>query len=240
MLRDNRENGGDRRPTAYNVLGEALEMCSMKPMTGFYRDGCCNTGREDIGSHTVCVVVTAAFLDFSKSCGNDLSTPVPEFGFQGLKPGDRWCLCAPRWQEALKQTKRPASFCAPLMRVPCPLLARRPQTTSSRFGVTRTGLADIEYAARSIGVSSHFCAKSITPDGGHLIFAVSRMELIAMSEKENAKSETQILRDAFEGMKGRQPRSDQELKEWLATDEGKEATMFESTSLSRFGEIGRA
>jgi uncharacterized protein (DUF2237 family) len=107
MLRDNRENGGDRRPTAYNVLGEALEMCSMKPMTGFYRDGCCNTGREDIGSHTVCVVVTAAFLDFSKSCGNDLSTPVPEFGFQGLKPGDRWCLCAPRWQEAFEANQAP-------------------------------------------------------------------------------------------------------------------------------------
>jgi len=107
MLRDNRENGGDRRPTAYNVLGEALKMCSMKPMTGFYRDGCCNTGREDIGSHTVCVVVTAAFLDFSKSCGNDLSTPVPEFGFQGLKPGDRWCLCAPRWQEAFEANQAP-------------------------------------------------------------------------------------------------------------------------------------
>ena len=107
MLRDNRENGGDRQPTAYNVLGEPLEMCSMKPMTGFYRDGCCNTGREDIGSHTVCVVMTAAFLDFSKSCGNDLSTPVPEFGFQGLKPGDCWCLCAPRWQEAFEANQAP-------------------------------------------------------------------------------------------------------------------------------------
>ena len=107
MLRDNRDNWADRRPTAYNVLGEPLEMCSMKPMTGFYRDGCCNTGREDIGSHTVCVVVTAAFLDFSKSCGNDLSTPVPEFGFQGLKPGDRWCLCAPRWQEAFEANQAP-------------------------------------------------------------------------------------------------------------------------------------
>ena len=107
MLRDNRDNWADRQPTAYNVLGEPLEMCSMKPMTGFYRDGCCNTGREDIGSHTVCVVVTAAFLDFSKSCGNDLSTPVPEFGFQGLKPGDRWCLCAPRWQEAFEANQAP-------------------------------------------------------------------------------------------------------------------------------------
>jgi uncharacterized protein (DUF2237 family) len=107
MLRDNRDNWADRQPAAYNVLGEPLEMCSMKPMTGFYRDGCCNTGREDIGSHTVCVVVTAAFLDFSKSCGNDLSTPVPEFGFQGLKPGDRWCLCAPRWQEAFEANQAP-------------------------------------------------------------------------------------------------------------------------------------
>ncbi|MGA7533735.1 MAG: DUF2237 domain-containing protein [Pseudolabrys sp.] len=107
MLRDNRENGGDRQPIAYNVLGEPLEICSMKPMTGFYRDGCCNTGREDIGSHTVCVVMTAAFLDFSKSRGNDLSTPMPDFGFPGLKPGDRWCLCAPRWQEALEANQAP-------------------------------------------------------------------------------------------------------------------------------------
>jgi len=107
MLQDNREKGGDRQPTAYNVLGEPLEMCSIKPMTGFYRDGCCNTGREDIGSHTVCAVMTAGFLDFSKSRGNDLSTPVPEFGFQGLKPGDRWCLCAPRWQEAFEANQAP-------------------------------------------------------------------------------------------------------------------------------------
>ncbi|MGA9036172.1 MAG: DUF2237 domain-containing protein [Pseudolabrys sp.] len=107
MLRDNRENGGDRQPIAYNVLGEPLDICSMKPMTGFYRDGCCNTGREDIGSHTVCVVMTAAFLDFSKSRGNDLSTPMPDFGFPGLKPGDRWCLCAPWWQEALEANQAP-------------------------------------------------------------------------------------------------------------------------------------
>ena len=102
-----RDCGGDRQPIAYNVLGEPLEICSMKPMTGFYRDGCCNTGREDIGSHTVCVVMTAAFLDFSKSRGNDLSTPMPDFGFPGLKPGDRWCLCAPRWQEALEANQAP-------------------------------------------------------------------------------------------------------------------------------------
>ena len=91
------------------------------------------------------------------------------------------------------------------------------------------------------GVSSLSCAKSITPDAGHLIFAACRRELIDMGEKDKAaKSETQILRDAFEGMKGRQPKSDQELKEWHATDEGKEATMFESTSFSRFGETGHA
>jgi uncharacterized protein (DUF2237 family) len=107
MLRDDRNERADRQPTAYNVLGEPLEVCAMKPMTGFYRDGCCNTGREDIGSHTVCAVMTAAFLDFSKSRGNDLSTPMPELGFPGLKPGDRWCLCAPRWQEALEASEAP-------------------------------------------------------------------------------------------------------------------------------------
>jgi uncharacterized protein (DUF2237 family) len=76
-------------------------------MTGFFRDGCCDTSREDIGSHTVCAVMTAAFLEFSKSCGNDLSTPIPEIGFRGLKPGDRWCLCAPRWQKALEAGQAP-------------------------------------------------------------------------------------------------------------------------------------
>jgi uncharacterized protein (DUF2237 family) len=102
MLRDNREDEWGARLPARNVLGEPLELCSIKPMTGFYRDGCCNTGREDVGNHTVCVVMTDAFLAFSKSRGNDLSTPVPEIGFAGLKAGDRWCLCAARWREALK------------------------------------------------------------------------------------------------------------------------------------------
>ena len=87
---------------AQNVLGEALEPCNFDPVTGFYRDGCCNTGAEDIGVHTVCTRVTAEFLAFSASVGNDLSTPHPEYGFSGLKPGDRWCLCAPRWQEAFE------------------------------------------------------------------------------------------------------------------------------------------
>ena len=100
MLRDDRDSGGGRRRASRNVFGDPLEACSIRPMTGFYRDSCCNTGRENVGSHTVCAVMTAAFLDFSKSLGNELSTPVPEFGFAGLKPGDRWCLCAPRWQQA--------------------------------------------------------------------------------------------------------------------------------------------
>ena len=83
-----------------NVFGDRLEGCSEKPMTGFFRDGCCNTSDQDVGSHTVCVQMTRDFLEFSRFRGNDLSTPRPEFGFPGLKPGDRWCLCAERWKEA--------------------------------------------------------------------------------------------------------------------------------------------
>jgi uncharacterized protein len=83
-----------------NIFGEQIGLCSEKPLTGFTRSGCCETGPEDIGSHTVCVEVSAEFLDFSRQVGNDLSTPVPDFGFDGLKPGDRWCLCAARWQQA--------------------------------------------------------------------------------------------------------------------------------------------
>lgn len=86
---------------ARNVLGGPLGICSNRPVTGFFRDGCCHTDAQDVGSHTVCVVVTAAFLEFSQARGNDLSTPRPEHGFPGLNPGDRWCLCAARWQEAL-------------------------------------------------------------------------------------------------------------------------------------------
>jgi uncharacterized protein (DUF2237 family) len=107
MLRDDRNNGDGRRPAARNVLGEPVEICSIQPMTGFYRDGCCNTGREDVGSHTICAVMTSVFLDYSKSHGNDLSTPMPDLGFPGLKPGDRWCLCAPRWQEAFEANQAP-------------------------------------------------------------------------------------------------------------------------------------
>ncbi len=93
--------------TGRNVLGGPLALCSAKPVTGFFRDGCCNTGPQDVGSHTVCVVMTAAFLAFSAKAGNDLSTPMPEYGFPGLKPGDRWCLCAPRWQEAFNAGQAP-------------------------------------------------------------------------------------------------------------------------------------
>ncbi len=108
MWREDAGNGGGGgRKEARNVLGDRIEVCSVRPMTGFFRDGCCDTSPEDIGSHTVCAVMTADFLDFSKSRGNDLSTPVPEFGFAGLKPGDRWCLCAPRWYEALQAGHAP-------------------------------------------------------------------------------------------------------------------------------------
>jgi hypothetical protein len=86
--------------TPVNVFGETIESCSDNPITGFFRDGCCNTGDQDAGSHTVCVEVTKDFLEFSRFRGNDLSTPIPEFQFPGLKPGDRWCLCAARWLEA--------------------------------------------------------------------------------------------------------------------------------------------
>jgi uncharacterized protein len=84
-----------------NVVGGALLPCSSEPLTGFFRDGCCATGSEDVGSHTVCAVVTAEFLRFSAAAGNDLSTPRPQWGFAGLSPGDRWCVCASRWLEAL-------------------------------------------------------------------------------------------------------------------------------------------
>jgi len=93
-----------------NVFGETIETCSEKPKTGFFRDGCCNTSAEDVGSHTVCVKVTQEFLEFSRFRGNDLSTPRPELGFPGLKPGDRWCLCAERWREAHAAGMAPRVF----------------------------------------------------------------------------------------------------------------------------------
>ncbi len=94
-------SGMRRMRESRNVLGGPLQGCNDRPVTGFFRDGCCNTSDEDFGSHTVCALMTAEFLAFSQRAGNDLSTPMPEYGFPGLKPGDRWCLCAPRWQEAL-------------------------------------------------------------------------------------------------------------------------------------------
>ncbi|WP_248285346.1 DUF2237 family protein [Marinobacter caseinilyticus] len=90
-----------------NVLGEILETCGSEPKTGFYRDGCCNTGPDDLGLHVVCAVVTDRFLAYSKAKGNDLSTPRPEFGFPGLKEGDAWCLCAARWHEACEADSAP-------------------------------------------------------------------------------------------------------------------------------------
>lgn len=96
MIPDEFNRGGGQR----NVLGGPLGTCSDRPLTGFFRDGCCNTSDEDVGRHTVCIIATAEFLEFSRARGNDLSTPHPEFGFPGLQPGDRWCLCAARWREA--------------------------------------------------------------------------------------------------------------------------------------------
>lgn len=102
-----RKPGRPERQESRNVLGGVLEACSLAPLTGFYRNGCCDTGPQDRGSHTVCAIVDAAFLKFSADAGNDLSTPRPEYGFPGLKPGDRWCLCAPRWNEALEAGHAP-------------------------------------------------------------------------------------------------------------------------------------
>jgi uncharacterized protein (DUF2237 family) len=106
MPRDSGGGGGRPRPRR-NVLGGPLRPCSEQPVTGFFRNGCCDTSAEDLGSHTVCVVMTVEFLAYSRERGNDLTTPIPEYGFPGLKPGDRWCLCAPRWQEAFQDGRAP-------------------------------------------------------------------------------------------------------------------------------------
>jgi uncharacterized protein (DUF2237 family) len=98
---------GMDKDESLNVYGEPLESCSEKPVTGFFRDGKCNTCKEDLGSHTVCIKVNKDFLEFSRSRGNDLSTPMPQFGFAGLKPGDSWCLCAARWLEAYEHDMAP-------------------------------------------------------------------------------------------------------------------------------------
>ena len=93
-----------------NVFDEPLQSCSEDPATGFFRDGCCNTNDQDTGSHTVCIQITKDFLEYSRFRGNDLSTPMHDFGFPGLRPGDRWCLCAARWLEAQNQGMAPRVF----------------------------------------------------------------------------------------------------------------------------------
>ncbi len=103
---DTAGGGGGRRPSV-NVLGGPLRACSRDPMTGFFRTGCCDTAAGDIGSHTVCAVMSAEFLEYSRAMGNDLSTPAPQFGFAGLRPGDQWCLCAPRWEQARRDGMAP-------------------------------------------------------------------------------------------------------------------------------------
>ena len=95
------------QPKARNVLGGPLAPCSVDPLTGFYRTGCCETGPDDAGRHVICVRVDEAFLEFSRAVGNDLSTPLPQYGFSGLNPGDQWCLCAHRWVQALKEQCAP-------------------------------------------------------------------------------------------------------------------------------------
>ncbi len=95
---------------ANNVFGESLVVCSMLPLTGFFRDGCCKTGEDDFGTHTVCAVMTEEFLAFSNNSGNDLMTPRPDWGFPGLKPGDKWCLCGSRWLEAYLAGVAPKVF----------------------------------------------------------------------------------------------------------------------------------
>lgn len=104
--------GGVAQVASRNVLGEPLATCGVDPVTGFYRDGCCNTGPEDLGAHTVCAEVSEAFLHYTASQGNDLRTPNPSAGFPGLKSGDRWCLCAARWQEARRAGCAPRVYLA--------------------------------------------------------------------------------------------------------------------------------
>lgn len=118
-----------------NVLGQDLQPCSTRPMTGFYRNGCCDTGPQDRGSHTVCVILTDEFLAMSRYLGNDLTTPRPEFGFPGLKAGDRWCLCASRFLQAAQEFAAPKVVLASthhraLDVVPLELLKRHAETST--------------------------------------------------------------------------------------------------------------
>jgi uncharacterized protein (DUF2237 family) len=116
---------------ARNVLGGPLAVCGVSPLTGFLRDGLCDTGPQDVGSHTVCAQMTEAFLDYSRRRGNDLVTPAPEYGFPGLKPGDRWCVCAARWLEAAEAGVAPPVVLA---------------ATHAR-ALQKLALADLEYHA---------------------------------------------------------------------------------------------
>jgi uncharacterized protein (DUF2237 family) len=127
----------DPRALARNVLGGPLAACSYDPLTGFFRDGCCQTGPHDLGSHTVCARVTESFLEFSLAQGNDLSTPRPEYRFKGLKPGDRWCVCAARWLEAYEAGVAPpvvleATHAAALRIVPLQALLSHALSSSPR------------------------------------------------------------------------------------------------------------
>ena len=151
-----------------NVVGGQLLPCSTDPLTGYYRNGCCSTGPEDLGSHTVCVVLTAEFLDYSKSVGNDLSTPRTEWGFAGLSPGDRWCLCASRWLEAhdagyapqvrftLKRSLRDASCWNLLVVNGAAGLRRR-----SRFSTERTVQSAFSSATLIFSASSLVCDRRL-------------------------------------------------------------------------------
>ena len=99
-----------QKDESINIYGEPLESCGDDPVTGFFRDSMCNTCKEDVGSHTVCILATSEFLEFSRQHGNDLSTPITEYGFDGVKPGDSWCLCAARWLEAYNNGQAPRVF----------------------------------------------------------------------------------------------------------------------------------
>ena len=99
-----------KKTESINVLGEPMALCGDDPLTGFFRDGLCNTCDEDVGSHTVCIEVSSRFLEYSRFKGNDLSTPMPEFGFKGLREGDRWCLCAARWLQAYQDKMAPRVY----------------------------------------------------------------------------------------------------------------------------------
>ena len=134
--------------TAKNVLGTELESCSLDPLTGFYRDGTCRCGDEDVGVHAVCARVTEDFLRFSKARGNDLSTPHPEFGFQGLVEGDQWCLCAPRWHEAFEAGAAPRVVLA----------------ATHEAALEHCSLADLKRLERTLSRISSECSGGAVPE----------------------------------------------------------------------------